>query len=403
MMSQGLWRSRIRFDRHELAGSFGDIGTDLPLIVGMILAAGLDSASVFIVFGIAQILTGIVYGMPMPMQPLKAMAVIVITAKGDVSPEVLCGGGLAIGLIMLVLSVSGALTLLARWIPTCVVRGVQFGLALSLAGVALKQYVPAVGATGYSTAEALTIAGIAFAILLLLRTHRRFPAGAIVIGLGALYAITVKMNVGEISNGVSVALPDVNVPEVGHVLTGLWVLALPQLPLSLSNSVIATRQTVADLFPERAVTVRRIGLTYAVANLLAPLFSGIPVCHGCGGLAGHYSLGARTGGSVILYGSLYVVIGLFFSSVFEECVQVFPLPILGVVLMFEALALMMLMRDQMSSTRHLSIGFLVAMLAFTLPQGYLAGLIIGTLVYYLAPRASRGDGQPPSPASSMHD
>ncbi|MCZ2400148.1 MAG: hypothetical protein LC135_09825 [Phycisphaerae bacterium] len=38
---------RIRFDRHELAGSFGDIGTDLPLLIGMIAAAGLDSASVF--------------------------------------------------------------------------------------------------------------------------------------------------------------------------------------------------------------------------------------------------------------------------------------------------------------------------------------------------------------------
>ena len=28
----------IRFDRNEVAGAFGDIGTDLPLIVAMILA-----------------------------------------------------------------------------------------------------------------------------------------------------------------------------------------------------------------------------------------------------------------------------------------------------------------------------------------------------------------------------
>src|SRR5438105_12666500 len=88
----------IRFDRNELAGSFGDIGTDLPLIVGMVLAAQLDSASVFIVFGLLQIATGLIYGMPMPMQPLKAMAVMVITQK--LTGNILCGAGLAIGVTM---------------------------------------------------------------------------------------------------------------------------------------------------------------------------------------------------------------------------------------------------------------------------------------------------------------
>jgi hypothetical protein len=55
----------IRFDRNELSGAFGDIGTDFPLIVGLILAAHLDSASVLIVFGGMQILTGLLYRMPM--------------------------------------------------------------------------------------------------------------------------------------------------------------------------------------------------------------------------------------------------------------------------------------------------------------------------------------------------
>jgi hypothetical protein len=48
---------RFRFDRNELAGAFGDIGTDLPLIVGMIVAAGLDAASVLIMFGLMQYAT----------------------------------------------------------------------------------------------------------------------------------------------------------------------------------------------------------------------------------------------------------------------------------------------------------------------------------------------------------
>src|SRR3990172_7175561 len=100
-----MQQQRIRFDRNEMAGSFGDIGTDLPLVVGMILAAGLDSPSVFILFGTMQILSGVIYGLPMPVQPLKAMAVLVITQK--IAGNTLFGAGLAIALIMLFLSVSG--------------------------------------------------------------------------------------------------------------------------------------------------------------------------------------------------------------------------------------------------------------------------------------------------------
>lgn len=103
--------SRIRFDRNELAGSFGDIGTDLPLIIGIILATGLGGG-VFVVFGLLQIATGLVYGLPIPMQPLKAMAVLVITQK--IGGNVLLGAGLAIGATMLILSLSGALTWLVR-------------------------------------------------------------------------------------------------------------------------------------------------------------------------------------------------------------------------------------------------------------------------------------------------
>src|SRR5258708_1279735 len=111
LYSAGMSRDWIRFDRNELAGAFGDIGTDLPLIVGMILAAGLDSASVLIMFGAMQIFTGLRYGIPMPVQPLKAMAALVIAQK--LSGGVLFGGGLAIGVIMLVLTVTG----LIEWLP----------------------------------------------------------------------------------------------------------------------------------------------------------------------------------------------------------------------------------------------------------------------------------------------
>src|SRR5687768_2596523 len=119
-------RASIRFDRNEFAGAFGDIGTDLPLIVGMILAAKLDVTSVLVVYGAMQILTGLYYRMPMPVQPLKAVAVIVIahSAGKNISPEVLYGGGLAIGFTMLLLTLTGLVTWLGRVIPKAVVRGI---------------------------------------------------------------------------------------------------------------------------------------------------------------------------------------------------------------------------------------------------------------------------------------
>lgn len=365
---------RIRFDRNELAGSFGDIGTDLPLLIGMIAAAGLDSASVFIVFGLLQILTGVVYGLPMPMQPLKAMAVLVITQK--LEGGVLYGAGLAIGATMLVLSLTGGLDALARLIPRCVVRGVQFGLGLSLASLALGQYVPAHGAPGY------VVAALAFAAMIVLWHNRRIPAGLVVIGAGLVYALLFRLDAATIVAGVGLALPRPVLPGWEHILTGAVVLALPQLPLSLSNSLIATRQTVEDLFPQRRVSLRRLGTTYGVANLFAPLLSGVPVCHGCGGIAGHYALGARTGGSVVIYGLMYLLIGLLLSRVFSHVVEVFPLPILGVVLLFEALVLMALIRDTLGSKRDLLIALLVGLAALTLPQGYVVGLLAGAALYY---------------------
>ena len=365
---------RIQFNRNELSGSFGDIGTSFPLIVGMISAVNLDVAGVFVMFGLMQIMTGVVYGLPMPMQPLKAMAVLVITKH--IEPSILFGAGLAIGVVMLVLSLSGALNWLSKSIPSCVVRGIQFGLGLSLASLALKDYVPSMGNAGY------ILALVSFIIMAVLLGNRRFPPGIFVIGLGLVYAVLFSVNFDSLAGAVGFTLPKFNSPTIKDIVTGFFILSLPQLPLSLSNSVIATDKTVRDLFPEKKVSVKKIGITYALINLVMPFFQGIPVCHGCGGLAGHYALGARTGGSVIIYGTVYVIIGLFFSQAFQQVIEFFPKPTLGIVLLFEALTLMLFLRDQASNKRDTAIALLVALIALTLPQGYVFGLIIGTILYY---------------------
>ena len=114
--------NRIRFDRNELAGAFGDMGTDLPLIIGIVAASDLDAASVLIVYGLMQFFSGIWYGIPMPVQPLKAFAAIVIAQK--VSGNIIYGGGLAIGIVMLFLSLTGLINWLARGVHKPGVRGI---------------------------------------------------------------------------------------------------------------------------------------------------------------------------------------------------------------------------------------------------------------------------------------
>ncbi len=367
----------IRFDRNELAGAFGDIGTDLPLVVGMILAAGLDSVSVLIIYGAMQVFTGFFYRLPMAVQPLKAVAVMVIaqSAAKQITPEILYGGGFAIGLTMLLLTVTGLVDWLGRVIPKVVVRGIQFGLGLQLAGLALKDYVQREGVGGY------WLAAIAFVISLLLYQNRKYPSAIFVLILGAIYSLVrVKLDLYSVTQQIGFKVPKIRPLAWQNIWAGFLLLALPQVPLSIGNSILAARQTAQDLFSDRAPSLKKISFTYSLMNLINPFFGGIPTCHGSGGLAGHYAFGARTGGSVIIYGALYLTIGLFFSSGFQNVIQVFPMPILGVILLFEGLALMLLIRDMTDSKRDFFLALLVGLMASALPYGYLIALVVGTIL-----------------------
>jgi MFS superfamily sulfate permease-like transporter len=362
-------QARLRFDRNEFAGAFGDIGTDLPLLVALIATCSLDAASVCIMFGLLQIATGIRYGIPMPVQPLKAMAAIMLAQR--LSPATFAAGGIVIGAVMLVLTLSGLLDWLARVIPREVVRGIQLGLALTLSKLALGKYVPTEGVRGYALAAACAL------VLIALRKQNRIPAPLLVIGLGILYA---TLTHAVHAPPFSVHLPTLVIPSGSDFTQGALLLALPQIPLSLGNSVVATEQTARDLFPDRTIRVRTIGLTYALMNLIAPWFGGVPTCHGSNGLAGFHRFGARTGGAPIIYGGMYLLLGLCFSRGFAEVVRIFPLPVLGVILLFEAMALVALTRELLQDRNALVVALVVAGAVVFAPYGYLVGMVLGTIL-----------------------
>lgn len=77
--------SRLRFVLSEAAGGLGDLGTFVPIVVGMVQLVGLDAATVLVFAGLMNILSGLVFGIPIAVQPMKAicaLAIAVLAAWG---------------------------------------------------------------------------------------------------------------------------------------------------------------------------------------------------------------------------------------------------------------------------------------------------------------------------------
>jgi len=364
---------RLRFNRHELSGAFGDLGTDLPLIVGMVLVSGINASWAFFCFGLFQIASAVVYGIPMPVQPLKAVAILVITQQ--IAPPVISGGAMAIAVIMLVLTISGSINGLAKLIPGPVIRGIQFGLGVKLAMLALGKYIPSDGLSGY------VLAGVCVMVIVMVLRHRRFPATVVVLFIGALYAFVLGGHpIASLSGAASTVIPSFSLPNWPDVWMGFMLLALPQIPLSMGNSLLATKQLADDWFPERQIPLRRIGMTYSLFNALAAVFGGIPVCHGSGGMAGHYVFGARTGGSLVIYGLFNIALGAACALGFTNITGLFPLPVLGVILFVESLTLMARLKELIGNRTDLTIALVVGLIAAGLPNGFLIGMIVGGIL-----------------------
>jgi len=360
---------RISFGVNEWSGAFGDIGTDLPLLAGMLMVSGMSPVRVLIVFGVLQMFSGWLYRMPMAIQPLKAVAALVI-AQG-ISGGVITGAGLAIGVTMLILTLSGGLQRLARLIPVCVVRGIQFGLGLKLCLLAFSQYIGSMGWAGWMLALA------AAALMVSMSKCKRMPVGVLMLVMGALAAALGGKTFS--TNWVLTDTPAVwYVPSLNDVWAGFVLLALPQIPLSVGNSILATHQLARDWFPNHGITVRKIGLGYSLFNIVASVTSGVPVCHGSGGIAGHFAFGARTGGSVMIYGAVYVCLGVSIALGMHNVLAFFPLPILGVMLAREGFTLTGRLRAVDRDPVSRATAVLVGVLAVGFSNGFLIGMVVGT-------------------------
>lgn len=319
------------FNRSELAGAFGDLGTLIPFVVGYITINRLDPQGVLLGFGLLALVTGLYFRTPMPVQPMKAIASVAVTHPEAVTPGAIFIAGIVTGVFWLAMGLSGAVTWLAALTARPVVRGIVLGLGLSflVEGINFMQRGPLIA-----------IPGIVLTFLLLGRP--RAPAMLVLLAYGSLAALsdpTLVRDIATVAPGVR--LPTLHIPVLSwtDLVTGALVLAVPQAALTLGNAIIATASENNELFPDRAVSVRLLALDHGIANLVTAPLGGVPMCRGAGGMAGHVRFGAHTGGAMIILGAVLLAVALFYSDSVATLFRLFPPAVLGVILFFGGMEL----------------------------------------------------------------
>ena len=367
---------RLRFDRVEFAGSLGDLGTLLPIVVAMILINKLSPSTVFLSFGLFYLITGYYYRLPVPVQPLKAVGAIAIAYPLLITESVIGASGIIFGVILLVLSISGTVNALAKIFTQPVVRGIQLSLGLVFLrkGIELivqKNLFLSGVAGSFSEYNLNLILGVAvFLMILALLDNKKLPAAMAALAAGIIAGLvfggfdSLKFSLGPTEIGIIS-------PTVKDFWTAFIMLILPQIPLTIGNACVGTADTCCTLFPKNPLLSKtkagNFALTMGIANLPAGFFGAVPMCHGTGGLAAHYRFGARTGGAPIMIGTLFVVMALVFGEFGFTLLAMIPNSVLGVLLIFAGLELCPLIRS-LKTNEEFFVALLISGIALAVPN-----------------------------------
>jgi sulfate permease, SulP family len=351
----------VRFDRRELAGAVADVGVLVPIAVALIVGNGLSATAVLLPAGLLYVTAAWVYRLPVPVQPLKAFGAIAI-AKGLGSDEI-AAGALLMGVIFLTLGRLGLLDLAARTFPRPLIRGVQLTVGLLFLKIAWGLVTDPPKAFSEHALSADWALPLALLTLVLAFALRDYPITLALVAVGAI--VTVVLAGGDAAFGPSaLALPSL---DTATIVTAFTVLVVPQIPLSFANSCLATADAAKVYFGEEGSRVRpgRLATTFGSANLLAGAVSGMPVCHGAGGMTAHYAFGARTGGAPLAMGGLLITLAVGLGAGLAELLTAFPLPILAGVLATAGVLHILLVRD-LRGTRAWAFALFVGIVGFEL-------------------------------------
>ncbi|MBI5849400.1 MAG: sulfate permease [Nitrospirae bacterium] len=363
----------LRFDRVELAGSLGDLGTLLPIVVAMILINKLSPSAVFLSFGVFYLIAGVYYRLPVPVQPLKAVGAIAIASPALITESVIGASGIIFGVILLLLAFSGTVDKIAKLFTQPVVRGIQLALGLVFLrkGVELivgkNLFLSGVAGT-YAEYNINLIIGIAvFLLVLALLDNKKLPAAIAAVVAGIVAGLLLG---GFDSLRFSIGPTEMHFisPSLKDYWTAFIMLILPQMPLTIGNACVGTADTCYSLFPKSHMLSKtkagKFALTMGIVNFPTGFLGAVPMCHGTGGLAAHYRFGARTGGAPIMIGALLVVMALAFGEFGFTLLAMIPNSVLGVLLIFAGLELCPLIRS-LKENEEFFVALLIAGIALS--------------------------------------
>jgi len=355
----------FEFNLRELAGSMGDFGTLFPLAIGYIAVCGLNPAGFLVMMGVANIVTGLLYRLPIPIEPMKVLAVVAIAQHW--APSMVYASGFGMGIVWTVFALIGVMKWIAKVTPDSVIRGIQVALGIILAIEAIKMI-----STWWIIGVLSIITG------LVLGRNRYAPAAIVLMALGLVIMIVKgQFNLVE---SPRLTLPIITGFSPREVWQSFLQAGLAQIPLTATNAVIATSALIKSYWPEKPVSESRLSLNMGIMNLILPFFGGMPLCHGAGGLAGQYYFGARTGGANIIEGLIEIAMGLFLAGSIAGLFSVFPVAIIGAMMFLVGVELVKFARGIHWDTDIIPMGTtLIVSLLTNMAYGFLSGFV----VYYL--------------------
>ena len=230
------------------------------------------------------------------------------------------------------------------------------------------------------------IGGLLGLLALLLLDNKHLPAALIVVatGIGTGLLFGVPENLDLIQPGLFLpALLPYGLPTLDEFTIALIVLVLPQLPMTVGNAIISNADLAGQYFPEtgKRVTYRSLCLSMAIANIGSFLIGGIPMCHGAGGLASRYRFGARTAGSNLIIGGLFLGLVFLLGPNIVAIINLIPFSALGVLLIFAGLQLALTLLD-LQSRKEMVVPIMIVgiTLASNLAAGFMVGILFDTLL-----------------------
>jgi MFS superfamily sulfate permease-like transporter len=358
------------YNRWELAGAFGDLGTFIPFVAAYITLNKMDPLGILVAFGVFKIFVGQYFKTPMPVQPMKAIGGMAIAHPESITQGMIWGSGIFTAAFWLVMGLTGAVSWLHKITSKPIIRGIMLGLGLSFIGQGLGMM---------KNQPAVAVAALAMTFFLL--SKEKIPAMLILLAFGTGVALisnpSLAREIAQIS--AHLRIPEIHLGRISwqDLVAGTLILGLPQAPLTLGNAIIATAEENNELFPDRPAKVKTIAVDHGFMNIFSTAIGGIPICHGAGGMAGHVRFGARTGGALVILGLIVLVLGLFFSDSVATILKFFPPSILGVILFFTGLELASITRDIGGKRSDVYIMLVTAGLAmWNMGVAYLAGLTL---------------------------